>query len=157
MKRQIATIGYEGTTIDGFIETLHRASITVLIDVREVALSRKKGFSKNQLASALAESGIEYVHLRGLGDPKEGREAARAGNMRLFQRIFARHMQSDWAQKELALAAKLVKTSRSCLMCFEADPAQCHRTIVAGHLSDMTGLTVAGLRAETAIRTPIAA
>jgi len=60
VKRQIATIGYEGTTIDAFIETLQRASITVLIDVREVALSRKKGFSKNQLASALAESGIEF-------------------------------------------------------------------------------------------------
>lgn len=157
MKRQIATIGYEGTTIDAFIETLQRASITVLIDVREVALSRKKGFSKNQLASALAESGIEYVHLRGLGDPKEGREAARAGNMRQFQRIFARHMKTDWAQEELALAAKIVKSSRSCLMCFEADPSECHRSIVAHHLSDMTGLTVTGLRAETVARTLIAA
>lgn len=141
----IATVGYEGSTIERFVAALQHASIDVLIDVRDLPLSRKKGFSKNRLAEILAAAGIEYVHLRGLGDPKDGRNAARAGNYRLFEKIFARHMQSDAARRDLDRAAELVSTRRACLMCFECNHAQCHRSIVADRLSQITELTVTPL------------
>lgn len=148
MGRTIATIGYEGVNLAAFIDALEAARIATLIDVREVALSRKKGFSKTHLSAALEARGIRYVHLRALGDPKEGRLAARAGDYPLFRRIFGAHMRTVVARDALATAAKLVASSSSCLMCFEADPAQCHRTIVANALATMTGLRVTPLYVE---------
>ena len=115
MKHTIATIGYEGTTIDSFVAALRYASVDVLIDVRDLPLSRKKGFSKNGLAEILAASGIEYVHLRGLGDPKSGRNAARAGNYPLFRQIFGRHLETDTAVRDMDIAANLVSARRACL------------------------------------------
>jgi uncharacterized protein (DUF488 family) len=145
MKNTIATIGYEGATIDDFVVTLQRASIDVLIDVRDLPLSRKKGFSKNQLAETLTANGIEYVHLRGLGDPKPGREAARAGNYALFQKIFGQHMKSDDALRDVGIAADIVRTRRACLMCFECSHERCHRSIVAETLAQTTQLTITPL------------
>ncbi len=145
MKHTITTIGYEGSTIGDFVAALRHASINVLIDVRELPLSRKKGFSKNQLAETLAASGIEYVHLRGLGDPKDGRTAARAGNYHLFEGIFCRHMQTEAALRDITTAADLVSACRACLMCFECDHTKCHRSIVAERLANITQLTVTPL------------
>jgi uncharacterized protein (DUF488 family) len=144
----IATVGYEGSTIERFVAALLNASIDLLIDVRDLPLSRKKGFSKKQLAAILATSGIEYVHLRGLGDPKDGRNAARAGDYRLFQKIFSKHMGSEAALRDLDVAAELVSTRRACLMCFECNHAQCHRSIVADRLSKITELTVTPLTVQ---------
>lgn len=146
MPRSIATIGYEKSSIDQFIETLRAAAINLLIDVRDLPLSRKKGFSKNILAANLAEHRIDYVHLKGLGDPKDGRMAARAGNYKLFERIFSTHMQTDKAQHDLAVAAKLVRSNRACLMCYECDHDCCHRKIVADQLAEITGLEIDPLR-----------
>lgn len=148
MKQTLSTIGYEGATIQEFVATLQQAAIRLVIDVRAVPLSRKKGFSKTQLSEYLRAHKIEYVHLRGLGDPKEGREAARAGNYALFLKIFGRHMRSDEAIEALEVAAELVQAQRACLMCYEADYEKCHRTIVADHLSDETGLPVTPLTAH---------
>lgn len=151
MGRTIATIGYEGVTLAEFIDALERARIATLIDVREVALSRKKGFSKSHLSAALEARGIRYVHLRALGDPKDGRLAARAGNYAHFRKIFGAHMRTAPARDALATAARLVTGSSSCLMCFEADPAQCHRTIVANALATATGLTISPLSVATPV------
>lgn len=148
MKRTIRTIGYEGSTIEHFIAALRHAEIDVLIDVRELPLSRKKGFSKNQLAEILAKADIEYVHLRGLGDPKDGRNAARAGNYGLFQTIFGRHMKTKVALRDLDIAAELVSSRRACLMCFECNHARCHRSIVAEKLAKITQLTVTPLTVQ---------
>jgi uncharacterized protein (DUF488 family) len=150
MKRTIATIGYEGSTIDNFITALRHVSIDVLIDVRDLPLSRKKGFSKNQLAEALAAAGIEYVHLRGLGDPKAGRQAARTGNYRMFQTIFNQHMKTEAALRDMNIAAELVSARRACLMCFECNHAQCHRSIVADRLAKIMQLTVTPLTVHDA-------
>jgi uncharacterized protein (DUF488 family) len=150
MKRTISTIGYEGSTIQSFVAALRHASIEVLIDVRDLPLSRKKGFSKNSLAQILAESDIEYIHLKGLGDPKDGRLAARAGKFDLFQKIFGRHMQTDIALRDLEIAADLVKDRRACLMCFECHHGNCHRSIVAERLAQMTQLTVTPLAVQNA-------
>jgi uncharacterized protein (DUF488 family) len=148
MNRTIATIGYEGSTIERFVAALKCASIDVLIDVRDVPLSRKKGFSKNGLAEILADADIEYVHLKGLGDPKDGRTAARAGQFDLFQTIFGRHMKTETAIRDLGIAASIVRARRACLMCFECHHEKCHRSIVAARLARMTQLTVTPLSVQ---------
>jgi uncharacterized protein (DUF488 family) len=148
MNRTIATIGYEGSTIEKFVAALKYASIDVLIDVRDLPLSRKKGFSKNGLAQSLADADIEYVHLKGLGDPKDGRMAARAGEFDLFRKIFRRHMQTETAIRDLGIAAGIVRARRTCLMCFECHHEKCHRSIVAERLARITQLTVTPLNVQ---------
>ena len=131
---QIYTIGYEGTDIERFVQTLRIVGVEQLVDVRAVALSRKKGFSKNGLRDRLEAEGIRYVHLVALGDPKDGREAARAGRYDQFRKIYNKHLSGAAAQAELKNLASLVVTKPTCLMCFERDPAECHRSIVAADL-----------------------
>lgn len=157
MKRAISTIGYEGATIQEFVAALQAAAVTLVIDVRAIPLSRKRGFSKNELANHLRTHGIEYIHLKGLGDPKEGREAARAGKYSLFVKIFARHMRSPLAIDALEQAESLVRSRQACLMCFEANHEQCHRMIVADHLAKKTGLKVIPLAARDYSKERIAA
>lgn len=138
----IFTIGYEKTTIDDFVSRLADAEIDVLVDVRELPLSRKKGFSKNGLDAAVREAGIDYLHVKALGDPKPGREAARAGDHDLFVEIFTRHIESKDAQSALADLAAAVKGKRICLTCFERHHEGCHRKIVAERLSALVGARI---------------
>jgi uncharacterized protein (DUF488 family) len=138
MIEDILTIGYEGCTIGDVLTSLRDAKVELLLDVRAVPQSRKPGFSKRQLAAGLDEVGIRYVHLQGLGTPKPGRDAARAGHPDRMEVIFREHMTSDRAQADLAQAKLLVREQRSCLLCFERDPYQCHRRLVAEMVSDET-------------------
>ena len=142
MRRDFYTIGYQGSRVEDFIAVLRRAGIETLIDVRDVPLSRKPGFSKSALAAALEQNGIGYVHLKGLGDPKSGREAARAGKHGLFRRIFGSHMATDVAQHDLDRAIEMIRAGACCLMCFEQEHAHCHRAIVADHIVLRTGFTL---------------
>lgn len=127
----LTTIGYEGALLDDFIATLKSSSIRTLIDVRELPISRRKGFAKKALSTALDAADIRYLHLKGLGDPKPGREAARAGDLAGFLKVFRAHMLTSAAQSDLAVAAINVASGRVCLMCFERDHAACHRTLIA--------------------------
>jgi uncharacterized protein (DUF488 family) len=138
----LTTIGYEGTTIDTVLTTLKDAEVGLLIDVRAVAQSRKPGFSKRQLAASLDQSGIGYLHLQGLGTPKPGRDAVRAGHPERMEIIFREHMTSDRAQAELAQAKQLARERRVCLLCFERDHNTCHRRMVAEMIVAETGQTV---------------
>jgi uncharacterized protein (DUF488 family) len=138
----LATIGYEGTTIDQVVGVLRDATVELLVDVRAVPQSRKPGFSKRQLAAALDEVGIGYVHLQGLGTPKPGRDAVRAGHPDRMVVIFQEHMTSDRAQAELAQAKGLVRDRKACLLCFERDHTTCHRRLVAEMIVAETGQTV---------------
>jgi uncharacterized protein (DUF488 family) len=116
------------------------------VDVRAVASSRRPGFSKSRLAANLAEAGIGYVHLRGLGTPAEGRAAARAGQYAELRRIFREHLTTPGARAELDELADLVRSSRRvCLLCFEADPEHCHRSMVAAALGALTPVEVTHL------------
>ena len=135
---EILTIGYEGCTIDGVLEALRAARVGLLLDVRAVAASRKPGFSKRQLAAGLDAVGIKYVHLQGLGTPKPGRDAVRAGHPERMEPIFREHMTSDRAQAELAQARVLAREQRCCLLCFERDHTTCHRQFVAEMITDET-------------------
>ncbi len=156
MATTLFTIGYEGADLADFIATLQAAGVPRVVDVRALAISRRRGFAKRALSSALTEAGIEYVHLRGLGNPKPGREAAWAGDNTRFRSIFISHMTTDVAQADLVLAASMAADGNSCLLCFERDHAVCHRAIVADALSGMVSVTVQhlGVTAGLAKRQP---
>lgn len=127
----IFTIGYEGADIAAFIQTLRQAGVRTVADVRAVAVSRRKGFSKTALAHHLEAAGIGYVHFRDLGDPKPGREAARAGRMREFESIYAAHMTTTAAQIQLGELADISIEGDVALLCYEANAQGCHRTMIA--------------------------
>jgi uncharacterized protein (DUF488 family) len=138
----IATIGYEKATLDDVIGRLKAAEIGLLIDVRAVAASRRAGFSKTLLSATLREAGVDYLHLRDLGTPKSGRQAARAGRIGEMTAIFDAHMQTASAQGALVQAMEAARKGRVCLLCYEADAACCHRKIVADQMNDRLGATI---------------
>jgi len=140
----LATIGYEGATVASFLDALTAARIGLLVDVRALASSRRPGFAKTRLAANLAEAGIDYLHLRGLGTPADGRAAARAGRHEEMRRVFAEHLATPAAQAELDVLAGLVRDGerRVCILCFEADPRHCHRSLVAAALGERLPLVV---------------
>lgn len=131
MALPVCTIGYEGATPDALIAALRAAGVETLVDVRALASSRRPGFAKTALSAALEGAGIGYLHLRALGTPAEGRAAVRAGKPAVMRRIFAAHLAGDEPQAALANLTDLAQRQRVCLLCLEADPAQCHRTLVA--------------------------
>ncbi len=146
MAAVVWTIGYQGAGFDQVVDALRRAGIELVIDVREAPVSRRPGFSKRALAATLDEHGIAYRHLKALGTPKPGRDAARRGEMALFRRIFAAQMATPAARADLDLAVDLLARHKVCLFCYEHDPAECHRTIVAQAISERTGYVVEPLR-----------
>ena len=148
---ELLTIGYEGTTSAEVLALLREAGVRLLIDIRAVAASRKPGFSKTRLAAGLQEQGIAYLHLQGLGTPKEGRQAVRSGQPRKMEAIYAEHLRSDRAQAELAHAIELARTERSCLLCFERDHNTCHRRLVAEAIVAITGQPVWHLAVPQAV------
>jgi uncharacterized protein (DUF488 family) len=127
---RIFTIGYEATTVSEFIAALHRAGVQRVIDVRALPLSRRPGFSKSPLRAALEEAGIEYVHLKALGTPAEGRSAARAGRHADLERIYAGQLELPEAMAQSAQMLALASEKPSALLCMEREPAHCHRTLL---------------------------
>jgi len=142
----LATIGYENATVPRFLETLKEAGVELIVDVRAVASSRRPGFAKTKLAENVGSVGIEYLHLRGLGTPADGRAAARAGRHEEMRAIFMEHMETSEAQDELERLAELVRSGRrACLLCLEADPTHCHRSMVAEALQALVPVKVQNL------------
>src|SRR5690242_9215425 len=127
---RIFTIGYEGTTVPEFIAALQKAGVERVIDVRALPLSRRPGFSKSALRAALDEAGIEYVHLKALGTPSEGRTAARAGRHADMARIYAGQLELPEAIVQSAVMIELAREKPSALLCMEREPAHCHRTLL---------------------------
>jgi uncharacterized protein (DUF488 family) len=127
---RIFTIGYERTTMDEFLAALTSAGVERLIDVRALPLSRRPGFSKSPLRAALAEADIEYVHLKALGTPAEGRSAARAGRHEELKRIYAGQLELPEAIVQAAQMVELASEKPTALLCFEREPAHCHRTLL---------------------------
>jgi uncharacterized protein (DUF488 family) len=113
-KPQVFTIGYEGADVDRFLTTLKDAGVGALADVRAVALSRKRGFSKSALRDALTNQGIGYQHFIKLGTPKEGRQAARAGDGELMRRIYCNEvLATEPAQEAFRELEALAQANRS--------------------------------------------
>lgn len=127
---RIFTIGYEGATVAEFLDALKAAGVERVIDVRAVPNSRRPGFSKTPLRNALAEAGIDYVHLRPLGTPADGRAAARAGRLEELERIYAGQLDLPEAIVAGQQMRALAEEKSSALLCYEREPACCHRTLL---------------------------
>jgi len=138
----VFTIGYEGATLSDFIATLQVAGVRRVVDVRELPQSRRPGFSKNVLRAALEEHGLAYEHRRPLGDPKAGREAARAGRHDEFRQIFKAHMETSAARDELAALRKVLETESCVLLCYERDHRHCHRQLLCDDLQRLGSIQV---------------
>jgi uncharacterized protein (DUF488 family) len=126
----IYTIGYEGVTMDAFIATLQAAGVERVIDVRALPLSRRPGFSKSTLAASLREAGIDYVHLKSLGTPKRGRDAAKKGDVVTLRAVYGDQLALPEAQAAAAQMRALAAERPSALLCYERDPCHCHRTLL---------------------------
>lgn len=127
---RIFTIGYEATTLGEFLDALTSAGVERVIDVRALPLSRRPGFSKTALRAALAEAGIDYVHLKALGTPADGRAAARAGRHADLQRIYAGQLELPEAIAQGAQMIDLAAEKPSALLCYEREPGSCHRSLL---------------------------
>lgn len=135
-RKTFFTVGYEHTTQAGLIAALQEHGVKCVIDTRDVANSRRAGFSKKLLAASLDEGGIVYIHLRPLGTPKAGREANRAGRMDEFRAIYEASFQRPEAQLALLEAEELCRASPTALLCFCADGQKCHRHRIAQALEE---------------------
>jgi len=139
----IYTIGYEGRSLDVFSEELRSHGIKRLVDVREIAWSRKPGFSSKRLSEGLVSNGIEYLHLRSLGSPKALREELkRTDDFSDFAEAYKRHLESQ--RESFDILSKSACETPTAIMCFERDPAKCHRSIIASELGEL-GFTVRDL------------
>jgi uncharacterized protein (DUF488 family) len=146
--KKLFTIGYEQTPAKSVLDELERAGVKLLVDVRAVASSRRPGFSKSQLAAGLDERGISYLHLRGLGTPKDGRIAARSGQFDMLHKIYARHLKTPQAKEELdELSALAKKSGPVCILCYERDHAHCHRRWIAEIIEDRDSVRIENLAA----------
>ncbi|MEH2501492.1 uncharacterized protein (DUF488 family) [Bradyrhizobium sp. AZCC 1578] len=141
INKQIQTFGYEGLTIQAFIEHLKGAGTRIVIDVRANPLSRKHGFSKKAFASYLEKAGIQYMHAPGVGCPKTIRDRYRAdGNWSAYTIAFMKYLKSRG--DDVAAIATVSKDAAACLVCFEADFERCHRKFVAEAVAASAGLSV---------------
>ena len=144
--KKLFTIGYEQTPPNAVLDELENAGIKLLVDVRAVVSSRRPGFSKNQLAAGLDGRGISYLHLRGLGTPKDGRLAARSGDMKALERIYAKHLKTPQAKEELDELSSLVMQSGAlCILCYERDHQHCHRKWIAEIIEHRDGVKIENL------------
>ncbi|WP_425229887.1 DUF488 family protein [Sphingomonas sp.] len=139
----IFTIGYESATVDALIAALQAAGVRQVIDVRALPLSRRPGFSKSSLAASLAEAGIAYRHLKALGTPKPGRDAAKKGDVATLRAVYADQLALPEAQAQAAIMRELAAERPSALLCFERDPHHCHRTLLLA--AEGEGATVVDL------------
>lgn len=130
MGGEILTIGYARATQDALVATLKAAKVAFLVDIRGVAASRRPGFSKTSLRSAVEEAGISYLHLRALGTPKEGRDAARRGDRATLERVYAGQLELPEALAQMAQLQDLAAQHRTCLLCYCEDAGHCHRSLL---------------------------
>lgn len=128
----IVSVGYEGRSADELVDALLQARVATVVDVRENAVSRKPGLSKRGLSALCREHGIDYRHEPSLGNPRENRDAFRAG-VEESRRTYETHLTAQGTEA-LDRLASLLRHRTVALLCFEADHSTCHRSIVTDHL-----------------------
>ena len=136
MSAELFTVGYEGRSLDEFLGELEAAGVTRLVDVRELPLSRRRGFSKTALGEALSEVGIEYVHVCALGNPKPNCECYWSGDVEGGAVVYRKHLNNGSRPVLLELSESLADGS-ACLMCFERDHSECHRDVIVEALGEL--------------------
>jgi uncharacterized protein (DUF488 family) len=129
------TIGYEGRTPEDLIARLHEAAIDRVVDVRELPLSRRRGFSKSSLAAALEKAGIRYDHVRALGNPKPLRDRYKSGDVTGGAREYRAHLHNG-SYPALIELADAVDDAQICLLCVEGAHDRCHRAVIAGAIAE---------------------
>jgi uncharacterized protein (DUF488 family) len=144
---RLFTIGYEGLDLPAFTVLLARHGVETVVDIRELPLSRKPGFSKQALRHELGRAGFGYVHLLALGCPKPVRDAYRRDHdWARYTEGFLQHLGRQ--QAALAELADLVRSTTCALLCYEADANFCHRSMVAEAVRQRDGAEVEHIRAE---------
>ncbi len=133
------TVGYQDATLETVIARLKAARVATVADVRAVASSRRAGFSKTVLRESLAAEEIGYLHLRGLGTPKPGRDAARKGRTAEMRAIFEAHLGTEAAMADWPRLVAAVRAERVALLCFCARPEGCHRRVLSERLAAALG------------------
>lgn len=142
----VQSIGYEGLSLDEYLVRLFKASTDVLVDVRKNAFSMKYGFSKKTLKSATEALGMEYIHTPTLGIEADKRK--KLITQKDYDDLFEDYEKNvlQFRKQELDSLAKMVNNgARIAVTCYEANQAQCHRTIVAREISRLTGIEVRNL------------
>jgi uncharacterized protein (DUF488 family) len=130
------TLGYQGVDVDVYVERLKSAGVGVVADVRETPWSHKRGFCKNILSSELLKAGIEYVHVKSAGNPKENRRTA--PDLAECLRRYKTYLEKNPAGVSdlLEVVRKAASRKRTvCLTCFEKDVSDCHRSILVDAMS----------------------
>lgn len=135
---RLFTMGYEGREIDEFVERLKQYGITRLIDIRDLPLSRKKGFSKSSLQERLGREGIDYVHSKTLGCPPPIRNQVKAdGDYDWFYKAYSQFLSEN--MDVIAGLRRYLSDGNVCLMCYERSHEECHRSIVASRIREYFG------------------
>lgn len=147
MTHGIVSVGYEGRNIDGFVAALVEAGVKTVADVRLNAISRKAGFSKAHLTDALAAAGIDYCHMRSLGNAKENRSPFWEGRVDEGRRVFLQAIQNPEAKSSLDELSALVREQVVAVLCFETDVEKCHRKVIIDQVVETTKAQVATLPA----------
>lgn len=141
---ELFTLGYEGCSQEQFLKVLRSRGVQTLLDVRDAPISRKKGFSKNSLAEGCERAGIAYEHAKVFGCPKEIREPYRAdGDWAKYTIAYKKHLAKLGNAVEQLSARAL--TEKLCLVCFEANPLECHRLYVAEAAREISRIDVVHL------------
>jgi uncharacterized protein (DUF488 family) len=136
---KLFTLGYEGLSVDAYVDALRENGVGIVLDVRETPWSRKPGFSKAPLEAALAEAGIRYAHVRSAGNPAEIRKSGADA-----AEILARYREHLAAHGKIVDDLLLMVEQWSdggrpaCLTCFERAPSACHRSIIAEAMAART-------------------
>jgi uncharacterized protein (DUF488 family) len=132
---QVFTIGYQGLSLGDMLDMLHAHGITRVVDVRDHAFSMKRGFSKAPLSQALEEGGIGYTHLKALGAPKPVRDHLKvSGDWPVYVVGYLAHLEQQ--REALELLLKIISEDQVALLCFEANPLECHRSLITQKLAD---------------------
>lgn len=138
---QLMTIGYEGMSIDAFFDVLNQNRVEVLVDIRELPISRKRGFSKTALSESSTRHNLGYMHLHALGSPREVRHDYRADkDWARYTTRFSQYL--DTQAQAVHDLATLITRKRCCLLCFEADAACCHRSYVAQRVATFSNIPI---------------
>jgi len=138
---ELMTVGYEGLSPSEFFDILRRSKVTMIVDVRELPISRRRGFAKSALSAGLAQHGIKYVHVPALGCPRNVRHDYRDdGDWARYTRRFKAHLEK--CSPALEELSELMRKERCCLLCFEKDYNFCHRSFVAERVASFVDAAV---------------
>jgi uncharacterized protein (DUF488 family) len=133
---KLFTVGYEGRSLEELVDALRAAGVERLVDVRELPLSRRQGYSKTALGETLREAVLNYVHVRALGNPKPNRERYWAGDVEGGAAVYRKHL-NNGSRSALVELAESLGDDPACLLCFERDHTECHRDVIVEELQEL--------------------